>query len=298
MGDAVYGLSAMRDLGGGFLYLCSRPWCKEMTQARFDTLKPLLESQSYIHGVAWHKGEPITHDFTTFRPMIVGNKTLAEVQARYVGARERGSDTQWIHLDGFPKHDRIIVHRSPRWRNGGFPWRELVEQYGGQMLFVGPEDEWRQFVDESGMVQRHTCKDFLELARLIAGSPLFIGNQSAPYAIAEGLKHNTVQETNPRRADCVFRRPNAEFCDGDTARLPGGVTIRARERYFKLPNAALPVRQWDGNFFHPKITRIFGGVAEGVYATRDGEEVARLFAKHNAIELDKRQYETQIARAA
>ena len=48
---------------------------------------------------------------------------------------------------------------------------------------------------------------------MIADSAIFIGNQSSPYAIAEGLKHPSIQETSawsPLTASSAER--NARYC--------------------------------------------------------------------------------------
>ena len=39
-------------------------------------------------------------------------------------------------------------------------------------------------------------------ARIIAGSKIFIGNQSTPFAIAEGMKHNRILETDITIPNC------------------------------------------------------------------------------------------------
>jgi ADP-heptose:LPS heptosyltransferase len=46
-------------------------------------------------------------------------------------------------------------------------------------------------------------RDFLELAELIAGCKLFIGNQSFPYSLAEGLKVPRILELDPADPNVV-----------------------------------------------------------------------------------------------
>lgn len=99
------------------------------------------------------------------------------------------------------------MHRSSRYHNAQFPWKAIVEKYGQYALFVGLRKEWEAFCKEFGPVGYHPTADFLELARLIKGSRLFVGNQSAPYAIAEGLKHPAILESCPSCQDCQFNRP-------------------------------------------------------------------------------------------
>jgi NAD(P)-dependent dehydrogenase (short-subunit alcohol dehydrogenase family) len=58
-----------------------------------------------------------------------------------------------------------------------------------------------------------TLRNFtVELAQMIANSALFIGNQSCPNSIAEGLKHDSILEVSLESPDCIYRRANAIHC--------------------------------------------------------------------------------------
>jgi ADP-heptose:LPS heptosyltransferase len=57
----------------------------------------------------------------------------------------------------------------------------------------------------------------MELARVIAGASVFIGNQSAPMAIAAGLGKNLIEECWQGNPNCLFpKRKNAIFWGVDT----------------------------------------------------------------------------------
>ncbi len=74
--------------------------------------------------------------------------------------------------------------------------------------------------DEVGF---HGTGNFWDLACAINACDLFVGNQSAPYAIAEGLKKQTIQETRidvDDGPDCLFDRPNAQFVFDGNVELP------------------------------------------------------------------------------
>jgi ADP-heptose:LPS heptosyltransferase len=55
-------------------------------------------------------------------------------------------------------------------------------------MFVGVEAEYAEMRQQLPKLEYRPVQHFLELAQVIAGSRLFIGNQSFPFAIAEGLK--------------------------------------------------------------------------------------------------------------
>ena len=50
-------------------------------------------------------------------------------------------------------------------------------------IFIGTDDEYESF----GHGEHVRAADALELAATISGASIFVGNQSLPYAIAEGL---------------------------------------------------------------------------------------------------------------
>ena len=70
-----------------------------------------------------------------------------------------------------------------------FPWPALIAQHGHRMAFVGLEPEYVEFckLQPAINVPWHKTANFLELARVINGSKVFIGNQSSSQAIALGL---------------------------------------------------------------------------------------------------------------
>jgi hypothetical protein len=70
--------------------------------------------------------------------------------------------------------------------------------------------EHEAFTKTVGPIEHYPTADYLELARVIAGCSLFIGNQSCPYAMAEGLKKNAILESFYHAPDCQFSRPNVQ----------------------------------------------------------------------------------------
>jgi ubiquinone/menaquinone biosynthesis C-methylase UbiE len=122
-------------------------------------------------------------------------------------------ETTWLTVDRpklLPDYP-VLIHRSARWRNSSFPWDAVMKRHGHQAIFVGLEDEYEEFVKTWGNVPYRPTNNFLELARLIAGCKLYIGNQSLPYAICEGLKQTSVLEVWPEGPNCLFHRKNAVY---------------------------------------------------------------------------------------
>jgi hypothetical protein len=79
------------------------------------------------------------------------------------------------------------------------------------MVFLGLPHEHAQFVQTFGKVRYLPTKDLLQMASLIAGSSLFIGNQSVHCWIAMALGHPLIQESWPQQQDSMVARDNAMF---------------------------------------------------------------------------------------
>jgi ADP-heptose:LPS heptosyltransferase len=91
------------------------------------------------------------------------------------------------------------------------------------MVFVGTEEEhgnFNGFCLPKFSIPHYKTPTLLQMAQVIAGSKVFVGNQSAPLAVAHGLCHNAVVETWPANPNCCLLRPNAIYCGGNTAKIP------------------------------------------------------------------------------
>jgi ADP-heptose:LPS heptosyltransferase len=122
------------------------------------------------------------------------------------------ADDPWIEVPDPKKVAPIVIARSNRYKNYRFPWKTLWQRFKHKSVYIGLRHEWKLFCERvEDKVPYYPTSNFLEIAQVIAGSKLFIGNQSAPYAVAEGMKHDTIQETSPRIPSIYFNRPNARY---------------------------------------------------------------------------------------
>lgn len=210
LGDAIYCLPTIKAIGATELYSKEVPWCRPNWHARSRALSRLFEAQ----GFSWqpHHGEPIDADLTTYRSN--GHKfgeTIINRIARH--ARVRVDQSQpWILVEpDLRTKDRIVINRCPRWSGQRFPWREIVQKFKRDILFIGLDTEWKSFCSEFGMVEYLRTNDLYEAARAIAGSDTYIGNQSSCNAICEAMKHPSVLETCVTSFDCCTNRPNCVY---------------------------------------------------------------------------------------
>lgn len=223
IGDLIYSLPTVRALGGGTLCLHAERWTREpMTEAKVQSLRSLLITQPYIEDVRWlQPGEKVDVNLNDFRaayfrdfrrPDFPKQRNICEWILRTHGCDPAEQHKQWLKVPPNPVA-RVIINRTGTdrqathiYRNMAFPWFTIVGEYDGNMAFVGTPAEHHDFVRHFGRIPYHATENLLELARVIAGADLFIGNQSCAYAIAEGLKKPAVLEVCPWLPNCLFHR--------------------------------------------------------------------------------------------
>lgn len=224
-GDAIFAMNCFRALGGGTLLLHSERWTREpMTEAKVQSLRSLLITQPYIEDVRWLKpNEQVDVNLNDFRAAYFRDfkksafpkkRNLCEWILRTHGCDPDEQNKQWlwappirvapviINRTGAGRHAHHVYH------NHSFPWRQILERYGQRNIaFVGTKEEHAEFIRHFGSVSHYEwTPTLLDVARVIAGADLFIGNQSCAYAIAEGLKKPAILEVCPWLPNCLFYR--------------------------------------------------------------------------------------------
>lgn len=215
-GDLIYSLALVKHLGGGELYLHLNQidWVGQhyygakptpfhqgrMTYADFEFLRPLMLAQDYISDfkVLDHTTE-ITHNLDRFRPLFVGHPgNYVDTYCAAFGitdtqTQEQIRNSTWLTVPNpvsIPQRP-IVINRTPRWLPNQPSAQWAAWQQAGldqQAVFVGLEDEYQQFIDQIGWdIPWVNTESQLELASVIAGCELFIGNQSQALSLAIGL---------------------------------------------------------------------------------------------------------------
>lgn len=186
-----------------------------MTVERVKVLKSLLEAQPYVdrvsHGDA-PQGEYMVN-FSTFRNGgLIYGVSLGDLQSDWVNAN--ADFEPWLQVaPSVQGRGRVVCHRSPRYHNPYFQWDEIGAKYGTKLLFVGMPEEVEELRRRTHVHAEYAIThDYLELARLIAGADLFIGNQSSPMALAIALGVPFIQETCLWTPDCLYSREKGSFC--------------------------------------------------------------------------------------
>lgn len=275
VGDCIYTLGVISGIPNSPHTLLARvqQLTKSKTQDVVDhlifLLKRLVQRQPYIKEFrAWKDGDTREWDSGGFRLANMHIATYTLLNAYYRHFKSKFPDTPcgdgskaWLTCGKSPESkDRIIINRTDRYQNRFFPWREIVAFYGEKLLFVGTKDEHQKFCEAFGRVPYKATKDMLEVAELINGSLLFIGNQSCANAIAEGLKHDSIQETSLEIPDCVFKRPNSQHVIDGSVLLP---SFDDREP-MRLSHPAVDIKDIDTSTVPPKrwVVRLPDGYEE------------------------------------
>jgi glycosyltransferase involved in cell wall biosynthesis len=233
-GDIIYSLPTVRALGGGILYLCrastNRVRPRELMNAeKAESIASLLRLQPYLKDVRYIEtlNPGIQVDLNSMRDGMAHNyehwRNLARCHLHQFNLKFEEEEKQWLVVDAPIKVEGkpIVVARSPRYHNQDFPWRKVMRKYGNRMIFVGLPEEYDGFKEKIGKVEYYPTVNLLDLARVIAGAELFIGNQSAPRAIAEGLKVNVLIEGCDACPNTHFERHNAiYFYQNEKLKLP------------------------------------------------------------------------------
>ena len=234
LGDIIYALPAIRGAGGGelFLYNDLTKTTHPMTRQRMELIGPLLRLQPYIRSVGfWEAREAKEHPLNRWR-QYAGGQTIADMHLLAVGQSPSQRDSGWIQVDRACGDRSILFSRSSRYHNPAFPWKRVWQRYRFHAAFVGLQAEHEQFCRDVGEIPYLPTADLLELARYVAGCLLFVGNQSAPYAIAEGLKIRAILEVSPKFPNCCFAREGVIHGRTGTFALPeltelGGQVVRS-----------------------------------------------------------------------
>jgi hypothetical protein len=226
LGDIIYSLPTIRGLGGGILYLDPEGGAKDglvskqcpdgktkLDKEKIHSLKPILEAQPYIKGVKIWKGELVTHNLDEFRIVFSNpNKrsptsNLSDCHLERFGLSFSETDLPWLNVAGKTKLNRsIIISRSPRYQAGYAQLNSMKMYLKDNAIFIGlpKEHEYFEYTFDIKIPYQKT-ETIMELAEVINGSEVFIGNPSFPLSLAIGMGHTRIiQEVYPKVPNTVF----------------------------------------------------------------------------------------------
>lgn len=242
-GDTIYSLAAVKKMGGGEFQIgirnleptlarygyspeqCDPAHRGRYTEQDYRLMAPLIERQPYITQVtSWNIGdqEPDV-DLDSYRSVLYrtfeGNIVESYFRTFNLPFTMQDYDNPWLEADPVTE-TAIIVNSTPRYRDPDAhgTWLQMCAdaQLDKNGLFVGTIAEYDAFVTSTKCnIKYRPVKDFLELANLIAGAELFLGNQSMALSIAMGLGKTSVVELHKikpmQQRECFFPRTNITY---------------------------------------------------------------------------------------
>ena len=203
-GDILYHLTPMKDIWRGDgtkseLYInrnCNEKWRMPVDKTR--SLLTLIDAQPYIAKTGI-RDDYIGIDLDNlFRHPWLNGMNLSDIVHTRLKMEHTSREDPWLFNVEPNRVARVVIHRSPRYHVKDFPWQKVLQKYGADIIFVGHWSEHAAFVQAFGPVAFYHTKTYMDLARVIQGAVLFVGNQSSPAAVAQGLRQNMVQETVER----------------------------------------------------------------------------------------------------
>lgn len=160
----------------------------------FNALKPLIESQDYIHSFRVWEGEQVDIDVSLSRDSMVVNIPYGSIHHwpwALIPEMQCNLFIPWIHVDELQDsffQDKIIINRTFRYKNPYITYF-FLSKYQDNLIFVGMEEERNKFCEEFKLNIPWVVPDnMLELAKIIKSSKLFLGNQSLCWHIADSIK--------------------------------------------------------------------------------------------------------------
>jgi hypothetical protein len=216
IGDIIYAVPAMKALAGDkkihlhlqinqkSLYKKSMKHANQgkiLTEKSVEMIAPLLLAQPEFAVVDVLTDQPVDYDLDEFRnfPFDYNTNHICRWYFHMYGiTADLGKP--WLQVTPDPAFkNEILIARSFRYRAPGIRY-DFLKSYPN-ITFVGLKEEYADMKTVIPGLKYRAVQDFLELAKIIAGCKFFIGNQSFPFAVAEGLKV-------PRALELCFECPN------------------------------------------------------------------------------------------
>ncbi len=159
-----------------------------------EMLQPLILSQAGFVTCDMLDGQEIDIDLDLIRdyPFLLNRGNISRWYFLIFG-EYYPLDKPWLSvMPDTSLQNAILVARSQRYHAPGISY-DFLRTYE-QVFFIGVEAEFEEMKLSVPHIQYKPVRNFLEMAGLIAGCKLFIGNQSFPYSIAEAMKVNRLME--------------------------------------------------------------------------------------------------------
>src|SRR4051812_40612667 len=157
-----------------------------INSAMFDMIKPLVESQPYIHSFEKYEGQKVDLNFDVIRGQTDVGMPNGMIQSWLMYAfpdLDYDLSKTWIDLPEVKKHpvikqvqDKILINFTERYRNPLMDYF-FLQGYAPDLIFSGTEKEHFLFCTRWNLnIPRLQVNDFLEYAYAIKNCRFLLGN--------------------------------------------------------------------------------------------------------------------------
>lgn len=209
IGDILYGLKALSRMPKANFYThpsIQLDWSdllfahsnKQISYRDFTFIKSLLDRQPYINESTYTVPEHIDYNLNYFRHEIFNRNDVnfSDLYLEICNIRSDREDcyTPWLFCD-IKREYPITAIRVSRRTNETFPWKQIVQKYKNEIIFLGTRSEYLDFVEHTGkLVAWNDYTDLLSICEVVNGAKLHIGNSTSISVCAEGLKKPMIFE--------------------------------------------------------------------------------------------------------
>lgn len=226
LGDIIYSLPTIKDLGGGILYLDVNggkddEYCipqLRFTGGRtkfnlnsFNFIYPLLKIQPYLHDVRIFNNEHIDYNLNKMRQIILlGSRSkhscLVDSHREAFNLPEYDVNNPWIQCDEVIKLKKdVILSRSPRYQSSYVFLQTLKDLFTNHGIFIGLKKEHELFEWTFDVkVDFYDSNSSLDIAKVIKGSRAMFSNSNFNLALAIGLGHNDIWQELPKHCNITL----------------------------------------------------------------------------------------------
>lgn len=225
-GDILFSLPAIRELGGGILYIPEDT--PDECTGMYSTMKDLLLLQPYIHevreypsGLAYKQQAPGIHiDYDLDLARNQPAKGRIHIVKRYMdafGVNYPNWKEPWLKVDNEPAKIKgpytLISYtgrhiKNERGEQSKVDWKRVLRSIPGPVCFVGLPDEYYSFRKAYGETMWTPTQSMLEVARLVRDCDALYCNQSSVLAIAQGLSKTYHLDVKPGKTNCLMYTKN------------------------------------------------------------------------------------------
>jgi hypothetical protein len=179
-----------------------------LNQVMADMLIPLINTQNYVNSCDVLNGKQIHIDLDFFRAGLLPMQGNIARWVSYIVGVNPQLYQPWLHVKANQAYANcIVIARSGRYQNTSIDYSFL--KHYRNLVFLGIESEYNDIKRYLPAIEWVPVNNFLQMAEIIAGCKFFIGNQSFPFALAEGLKVPRVLELSLEIINVVPEGENA-----------------------------------------------------------------------------------------